>query len=459
VDEVEPGTGSTRPVPISRQDFHQALRRLARDVRQEGSPPEAARALLEAGWEYEGDWVAETYRGHVFSLVPLEETALQPLEDATLRLDYLRWCERRGGGDCLALLTDGPTLRTDDRRTLALALAFSSVLDESQQALTRELLDMRAVLCTFVWTVGLYLMTWLAPELSTKAVAVGLTVALVAWLGVDALWGLVDGWATLATQAHRAHTFDALRAAGQQYAQEIGEDAARALVLAVAALSGRTAGELAARVRSLPGYALALAQGEVQGLRLALALEAVETTVVATPHGALTVVMLEKRRGGASSAAPAPRKPSITVVLRHRKGNLQVVLGNGQRWHLPRGKSPREIPPEDPVGDQLQEAVIQAAKQWSPRNLTPAEREAIDKLQRQGKRHRANQLEAQARGRWVETQVEERVKHLSLKWSRQGVDVVDPKTGYKYEVLSGTEDNLGRHGRRMHDLFFRMISF
>jgi hypothetical protein len=459
VDTVEPGTASTCPVPISRQDFHNALRWLARDVRLEGSPPEAARALMQARLEQEGDWVAEVYRGRVFSLVPLEEGSLQPVEDEALRSDYLRWCERRGEGDCLALLTDGPYLRTDDRRTLALALAFSSVLDESQQALTRELLDMRAVLSTFVWMVGLYLMAWLAPELSTKGVAAGITVVLVAWLGVDALWGLVDGWATLATQAHREHSFDTLRAAGQEYARHIGEEAARALVLAVAALSGRTAGELAARVRSLPGYTLALAQGEVQGLRLALALEATETTVVATPHGALAVVMLEKRLGGASGAAPAPREPSVTVALRHRKGNLQVVLNNGQRWHLPRGKSPREIPPEDPVGDQLQEAVRKAAKEWTPNELTRAERESIKELRRQGKEYRALQLEAQARGRWVEAKVQERVKHLNLRWNRQGVDVVDPKTGYKYEVLSGTEDNLGRHGRRMHDVFFRMISF
>jgi len=41
---------------------------------------------------------------------------------------------------------------------------------------------------------------------------------------------------------------------------------------------------------------------------------------------------------------------------------------------------------------------------------------------------------------------------------RNGVDVVVPG-GYKYEILSGTESNLARHGRRMAGEFFRMLTF
>ncbi|EPX62172.1 hypothetical protein D187_010076 [Cystobacter fuscus DSM 2262] len=40
----------------------------------------------------------------------------------------------------------------------------------------------------------------------------------------------------------------------------------------------------------------------------------------------------------------------------------------------------------------------------------------------------------------------------------KGVDVVVPG-GYKYEMLSGTESNLARHGRRMAGEFFRMLTF
>jgi hypothetical protein len=39
------------------------------------------------------------------------------------------------------------------------------------------------------------------------------------------------------------------------------------------------------------------------------------------------------------------------------------------------------------------------------------------------------------------------------------VDVIDPVTGTRYEILSGTASNLARHGRRMTGEFFRMLTF
>jgi hypothetical protein len=45
-------------------------------------------------------------------------------------------------------------------------------------------------------------------------------------------------------------------------------------------------------------------------------------------------------------------------------------------------------------------------------------------------------------------------------WSGRGVDVVDPaQGGQKYEVLSGTAENFGVHGRRMASDLYRMIFF
>jgi hypothetical protein len=41
----------------------------------------------------------------------------------------------------------------------------------------------------------------------------------------------------------------------------------------------------------------------------------------------------------------------------------------------------------------------------------------------------------------------------------KGIDVVDPRTGRRYEILSGTESNLARHGRRLATEFFRMLTF
>jgi len=345
------------------------------------------------------------------------------------------------------------------------------VLDETREALARELLDYRALVGMLVWAVGMYLALWLVPEPTTKALAATLTVILVGWLGLETVWGLMDGWAKLATQAHEATTFDELREAGAGYAQVLGADAARAMILVVATLTGRTLGEVAAKVRTLPGYRLAGAQWEAQGgaavLRgvpeleavvaqegaLAVAVQAVET-VATSPQGPVAAVMLKKGGGKATSGGG-----SFVTAIRHRGGNLQVRLGNGERWHLPRGKSVADIPTRDTVGDQLQEAVTRAAREWGQHRLSPNEKQAINDASRRGKYWLARLLEREARGRFVEKRVYDQFKHLYDFSRNKGVDVIDRATGYRYEILSGTESNLARHGRRMATEFFRMLTF
>jgi hypothetical protein len=475
---LEPGRGTTRPVPVARVDFQRAVQRIAREVQHHGkSPREAAREWLKGqveqhpeAWQLSGTWVAEVYKGEVLSLVPVEEDGrLVPEADAALRDTYLLWCTRAwGGGDCLRLFDDGPYLRTDDRRTLALALAFGSVLEETKAALGREL-SPQVLMASCMWTLGTYLALWLVPEPTTKLLAAGLSVVLVGWLGLDTLWGLMDGWATLATRAHGASTFAELREAGEGFGRVLGTDAARAMILAVGALTGRTLGEVAARVRALPGYGLASAQWQAQGGAavlgrvevmaaqqgaLARAVVAVET-VAATPHGPLAVVMLKKGQGGGASSGGGS---SALVAIRHRGGNLQVLLPNGQRWHLPRGKSLHDIPAEDEVGDRLQKAVTEAAQQWGPHRLSPNERQAIKEALDQGEYWLAHLLEREARGRFVHKTVEVQFRGI-LTFKHQGVDVIDLKNNRRYEILSGTASNLARHGRRMADEFFRMLTF
>jgi hypothetical protein len=479
VEVLEPGRGAIRPVPVSRADFQRAFQRIAREVQHEGkSPREAAREWLKdqveqhPEWmQLSGTWVAEVHKGDVLTLVPVDENShLTPEADAALRGHYLGWCTRAwGGGDCLRLFDDGPYLRTDDRRTLALALAFGAVLEETKAALGREL-NPRVLVASCIWTLGAYLALWLVPEPTTKLLAAGLSVVLVAWLGVDTLWGLMDGWARMATRAHEATTFAELREAGEGFAQVLGTDAARVIILAVGALTGRSLGEVAARVRSLPGYGLASAQwgaqggaavlGRVEAMAaqegaLARAVAAVET-VAATPHGPLAVVMLKKGGGGGAASGGGS---SGTVAIRHRGGNLQVILPNGQRWHLPRGKSIHDIPAEDKVGDLLQKAVTEAAQQWGPHRLSRAEKVAIGNALDQGEYWLAHLLEREARGRFVQDQVSKRFKHLYDFSLNKGVDVIDPGTGTQYEILTGTASNLARHGRRMAGEFFRMLTF
>ncbi|MBZ4423402.1 hypothetical protein K8638_43960 [Myxococcus sp. RHST-1-4] len=69
----------------------------------------------------------------------------------------------------------------------------------------------------------------------------------------------------------------------------------------------------------------------------------------------------------------------------------------------------------------------------------------------------ARLLEREARGRFVERQL--RDDFPLLRWSKARVDVIDPRTGYQYEILSGTDSNLALHGQRMAGSLFRMITF
>ena len=168
---LEPGHGTTRPVSIDRTEFQRSFQRLAREVQVgKKTPQEAARELLkgqveqQVEWQQlEGVWLAEVYKDRVLTLVPQDENSrLIPEADEALRNRYVQWCARRGGGDCLHLFDDGPYLRTDDRRTLALALSFGSVLDETLEALGQEL-NPRVLVATCLWTVSLYLALWLVP--------------------------------------------------------------------------------------------------------------------------------------------------------------------------------------------------------------------------------------------------------------------------------------------------------
>jgi hypothetical protein len=482
VQVLEPGPRATEPVILPESDFQRALTQLAPELlRREGPPREVARALLAASLEQQaetgsvsagGDYLTEVYRDRGLSMVPRGQwgpVVLTPVAEEALRAQYQQWCQKRGGGDCLGLFDDGASFLMEDRRTLALGLALDAVLDETRQAMVREL-DPRLLVGLVVWTAAMYLGLLLVPEPTTKALAASLTVILVAWLGLSTFWELIDGWAVLAHRAHEATTFEELREAGQEYARVLGTTAARTLILGVATVAAGPLGQLAGRVRAMPGYSLAWAQWRDQGgavvlqrvssgagareSAFAMAVAGVEV-VTLSPQGPLAVVMLKTgfTRGGGE-----PRGGRSTTVLRHRGGNKQVLTDDGQRWHLPRDRAPGDIPRADPVGDQLQDAVTQASREWGPHELTENEALAIKEALKQGKSWLARLLEREARGRFVHARVKEQFERI-YRFNHQGVDVVDLKTGLRYEILSGTESNLALHGQRMSGEFFRMLTF
>ncbi len=134
---VEAG-GQTWVVAVTREEYQRAVAQFLQHLQVQGTPQEAAQGLLQA--MPEEDLLSEVSRDRVLTLAPLgDEGTLVPAAEAALKEKNLRWCQPRGGGDCLGLVTDGPYLRTDDRRPRAPALAFGSVLDETRAALGREL--------------------------------------------------------------------------------------------------------------------------------------------------------------------------------------------------------------------------------------------------------------------------------------------------------------------------------
>jgi hypothetical protein len=164
------------------------------------------------------------------------------------------------------------------------------------------------------------------------------------------------------------------------------------------------------------------------------------------------------KKAAAAKTAPAP---TVTTAVQHQAGNKQVVVNSGSRWHLPASTPSSRIPPADVLGDRMQAAATAARARWSRALLSPAEASAIAAAHARGEHYLGPILEGQARGRYVESEMRKwaRLNAPTLKWSRTGVDAVDPATGIAYEILSGTPYNTSLHARRMPGVFYRMITF
>jgi hypothetical protein len=297
----------------------------------------------------------------------------------------------------------------------------------------------------------LYLMLWLVPEPLTKGVAALMTLAFIAWLGVDTVWSLMKGWSQLVHEADRATTFEELEEAGRKFSKVMGENTARVVVLVVTAAVGGGAAKFSQRLPMLPGYGRAAAQAEAQGVRLAAAGEV--EAVAAPAEGTLTLMV---RSPGSRAAAAAEARAGVVTIIRHQGGNRQVLF-NQQRWHVPANRSIKDIPRSDPVGDSLVAAAKAHRERWSIGEMSRQEFRAYESARAKGEYWKANLLESEARGRYVHAKLKEQFEHL--EWNHRGVDAVDLKTGIQYEILTRTESNMATHGRRMAEELFRMIGF
>ncbi|CAM4531914.1 AHH domain-containing protein [Myxococcus xanthus] len=279
-------------VELDDEVFEAAVVSLARDVRPSLHPLRDARHRFGVP-DRSGVYVYER-RGQ--RLIPVEERAdgprlLMAYADERLTRDYGQWCaQKRQPGDCLRLLDEGPLLASDGKYTLAMAIAMDSVWDETAEAL-RDMADPQAWMATVTASVSMYLLLWALPEPVSKGVAALVTATAIAYLGVDTVWLLLDGWIALVRQVDRATTFAQLSEAGEAYGEVLGENAARIFVMLATAAIGNTAG-LAAKAPRLPGSSQAALNVEVQaGYRYAalgrvesVAMTADGFTVALAPH-------------------------------------------------------------------------------------------------------------------------------------------------------------------------------
>jgi hypothetical protein len=123
-----PRTDEAEPVELEEAEFVEALSAHARTRRPPAHPQQTARRLFEMDAR-EGAYLFDARTRRVTPLGPGAHLEGEPSEvDVELTRAYLRWCERTGRkGDCLRLLTEGPTVNGDGRYALAMALAQGAV--------------------------------------------------------------------------------------------------------------------------------------------------------------------------------------------------------------------------------------------------------------------------------------------------------------------------------------------
>ncbi|NMO19374.1 AHH domain-containing protein [Pyxidicoccus fallax] len=296
---------------LADKEFEEAMVELARDVRPFHHPMREARALFGVP-SRSGVY---GYEHRTRRLIPQSQEdadgphLLESYADEELTRAYGQWCRRKGrAGDCLRLLDEGPLLASDGKYALAMAIAMDSVWEETAEAL-EDMADPDALMVTVTASVTMYLMLWSLPEPVSKGVAATLTAVAIAYLGVDTMWRLLDGWLTLVREVDRATTFEQLRAAGEAYGAVLGENAARIFVMLATAAVGNTAA-LAAKSPRLPGSApAALALESQAGFQYAavgsvesIALTAEGFTLVLAPNA---LAMADREMSGGSSKGPS----------------------------------------------------------------------------------------------------------------------------------------------------------
>jgi uncharacterized membrane protein len=302
-----PRTADLQPVTLEEEEFQQALRRLAREVRLTGTPRQTVEKMFQMDPQFGNYlWLEKDQK-----LVPLGPGEL--LEGALTKDDletaerYRVWCQRVHNfyGDCLGgALVAGRYLDMHGRYIWALALSKSPVLDEMKKALG-QMVEVRALIQTVLWTLGSMLLIMAINPVAPALVAV-IGVGLILHVGVDTLINLVTGWRHLMGAVKVATTFEQIRDAGERFGKIIGREAARVFALLLMAAIGSTAKLFAAKVPTLPGSAQVAVQAKGTAKISLSALGSVEEIALSSEGVSMTVAATAMTMGANGSGGTNP---------------------------------------------------------------------------------------------------------------------------------------------------------
>jgi hypothetical protein len=312
-----PRTADLQPVVLEEEEFQQAMRQLAREVRLTGTPRQTAERMFQIDPQ-SGNYL---YLPRDRKLVP---TGPGETWDGTLTTEdletaerYRVWCQRvhKFYGDCLGgALVGGRYLDMHGRYVWALALSKSPVLDEMRKALG-EMVEFRALMSVALFTLGYMLLIMALNPVAPALVAV-VGLGMILYVGYDTIRNLVTGWLELMEAVKVATTFEQIRDAGERFGKIIGRESARAFAMLLMAAIGRTAHEFAARVPTLPGSAQVAMQAEGQAAIRLPALGAVEEIALTAEGVSVTMpanaVSMAARGGG--SKAPCVETHHIATI-------------------------------------------------------------------------------------------------------------------------------------------------
>ncbi|WP_257449293.1 HNH endonuclease [Archangium lipolyticum] len=255
-------------------------------------------------------------------------------ERAAMTHGYYRWCERRSTpGDCLSLLDKDLYLGLEARRTLALTLSLGSVW-EGAVGVWMGMVDPVALQSMVMSAMAGYLAMLVFPNPITQAAAISFSCLMVAYLGLDTVWSLLEGWARLERETEQARTFAEVREAGERFGRVMGAQTGRLLVMLATLALGSTANQMMGPP-GLPGAAQAGVTAELQlGVRLAaigqvrqVAVGQASLTLSLAP-GALAMAS-QGTNGGENSSTPGesaqdstPGKYRLKFIESWRKPTL-----------------------------------------------------------------------------------------------------------------------------------------